>query len=81
MDFQLDGTIQVSTGATEMGLGVNTKISQVVADCFSIPYEDVIVMATSTEKIPNTSATAASSGNDQTNRRVSNEGAITWSWI
>jgi xanthine dehydrogenase large subunit len=64
VNFQLDGTVQVSTGATEMGQGVNTKICQVVADCFSIPYEDVIVMSTSTEKIPNTSATAASSGSD-----------------
>ena len=59
-----DGTIQVSTGATEMGQGVNTKIRQLVADEFSIDPERVIVMTTSTEKNNNTSATAASSAAD-----------------
>lgn len=59
-----DGTVQVSTGATEMGQGVFTKIAQVVAGSFSIPIEDVKVMPTSTEKNANTSATAASSGSD-----------------
>jgi xanthine dehydrogenase large subunit len=60
----LDGSVQVSTGATEMGQGVNTKIAQLVADEFAIAPERVIVMATSTEKNNNTSATAASSGAD-----------------
>ncbi|MBL7545039.1 MAG: molybdopterin-dependent oxidoreductase [Bdellovibrionaceae bacterium] len=64
VNVHMDGSIQVSTGATEMGQGVNIKIAQVVAECFSIPIEDVKVMTTSTEKIPNTSATAASSGSD-----------------
>ncbi len=64
VNAHLDGTIQVSTGATEMGQGVNTRIAQVVAECFGIPYDDVRVMPTSTEKIPNTSPTAASSGAD-----------------
>ena len=64
VNLLLDGTVQVSTGATEMGQGVNTKIGQVVADCLSIPIENVRLMPTSTEKIPNTSATAASSGTD-----------------
>lgn len=64
VNIHQDGTIQVSTGATEMGQGVNIKIAQVVAESFSIPIQDVKVMATSTEKIPNTSATAASSGSD-----------------
>jgi xanthine dehydrogenase large subunit len=59
-----DGTVQVSTGATEMGQGVNTKIRQLVADSFAIPIEWVLVMATSTEKNNNTSATAASSATD-----------------
>lgn len=59
-----DGTVQVSTGATEMGQGVNTKIQQVVAHAFGIPISDVKVMATSTEKNHNTSPTAASSGSD-----------------
>ena len=64
VNLHMDGTVQVSTGATEMGQGVNTKISQVVAEAFGIEVEDVKVMATSTEKNPNTSATAASSGSD-----------------
>lgn len=59
-----DGTVQVSTGATEMGQGVNTKIQQVVAHAFGISHHDVKVMATSTEKNHNTSPTAASSGSD-----------------
>ncbi len=64
VNLHMDGTVQVSTGATEMGQGVNTKISQVVAEAFGIPAQDVKVMPTSTEKNPNTSATAASSGSD-----------------
>ncbi len=64
VNVYLDGTVQVSTGATEMGQGVNTKIKQVVADELGIDPELVIVMPTSTEKNNNTSATAASSGAD-----------------
>lgn len=59
-----DGSIQVSTGATEMGQGVNTKIRQIVALNFGIDPAQVMVMATSTEKNHNTSPTAASSGTD-----------------
>lgn len=59
-----DGTVQVSTGATEMGQGVNTKIRQIVADEFGIPIDRVVVMTTSTEKNINTSPTAASAGTD-----------------
>jgi xanthine dehydrogenase large subunit len=64
VNVYLDGSVQVSTGATEMGQGVNTKIRQLVADEFAIDAERVLVMATSTEKNNNTSATAASSGAD-----------------
>ncbi len=64
VNLHMDGTVQVSTGATEMGQGVNTKISQVVAEEFGIPTSWVKVMPTSTEKNANTSATAASSGSD-----------------
>lgn len=64
VNVHLDGTIQVSTGATEMGQGVNTKIAQVVAEAFALDIANVKVMPTSTEKIANTSATAASSGSD-----------------
>jgi xanthine dehydrogenase large subunit len=59
-----DGTVQVSTGATEMGQGVNTKIRQLVADELGVPVDYVLVMTTSTEKNNNSSATAASSGAD-----------------
>jgi xanthine dehydrogenase large subunit len=64
VNIYLDGSVQVSTGATEMGQGVNTKIRQLVADELRVPLERVVMMQTSTEKNNNTSATAASSGAD-----------------
>jgi xanthine dehydrogenase large subunit len=64
VNVYLDGTVQVSTGATEMGQGVNTKIRQLVAEELRVPLERVIVMVTSTEKNNNTSASAASSAAD-----------------
>ncbi len=64
VNIYLDGSVQVSTGATEMGQGVNTKIRQIVADELRVPLARVQVMQTSTEKNNNTSATAASSGAD-----------------
>lgn len=64
VNLHLDGTVQVSTGATEMGQGVNTKIQQIVAEALGITNADVQIMPTSTEKNHNTSATAASSGAD-----------------
>ena len=64
VNLHLDATAQVSTGATEMGQGVNTKIQQIVAHCFGIDFSSVQVMTTSTEKNHNTSPTAASSGSD-----------------
>tara|TARA_B100000945_G_scaffold221458_1_gene178849 strand:+ start:36 stop:2588 length:2553 start_codon:yes stop_codon:yes gene_type:complete len=59
-----DGTVQVSTGGTEMGQGLNTKIRQLVADEFAISYNDVKLMITSTEKNNNTPPTAASASTD-----------------
>ena len=59
-----DGTVQVSTGGTEMGQGLNTKIRQLVADEFGLPPAQVVLMPTSTEKNCNTSPTAASAGTD-----------------
>jgi xanthine dehydrogenase large subunit len=64
VNVYLDGSVQVSTGATEMGQGVNTKIGQLVADTLGVPLSRVVVMQTSTEKNNNTSATAASSAAD-----------------
>jgi xanthine dehydrogenase large subunit len=64
VNIYLDGTIQVSTGGTEMGQGLNTKVRQLVADQFALPAEAVAVMPTSTEKNNNTSPTAASASTD-----------------
>ncbi|MBY0415346.1 MAG: molybdopterin-dependent oxidoreductase, partial [Bdellovibrionales bacterium] len=64
VNIHLDGTVQVSTGATEMGQGVNTKMQQIAASSFGIPCIDIVLMPTSTEKNHNTSPTAASSGAD-----------------
>src|SRR3954467_891324 len=64
VNIYTDGTVQVSTGATEMGQGVNVKIRQLVADEFAVDVSDVMVMPTSTEKNINTSPTAASAGTD-----------------
>jgi len=59
-----DGSVQVSTGATEMGQGVFSRISELVADEFGIRRDQVRVMPTRTDKNANTSPTAASSGTD-----------------
>jgi len=59
-----DGTVQVNHGGTEMGQGLHTKIRAVAADVFGIEAEAVRIMTTQTDKVPNTSATAASSGSD-----------------
>lgn len=72
VNIYLDGTIQVSTGATEMGQGVHTKIRQIVADELGQPVDRVRVMETSTEKSNNASATAASSGSDLNGNAAAN---------
>ena len=59
-----DGSVLVSTGATEMGQGVNTRIRQIVADELGVGYSRVLIGPTSTDKNNNTSPTAASSGTD-----------------
>ncbi|MGH6761105.1 MAG: xanthine dehydrogenase molybdopterin binding subunit [Phyllobacterium sp.] len=59
-----DGSIQLNHGGTEMGQGLHTKVAQVVADEFQVDLDRVKVTATTTGKVPNTSATAASSGSD-----------------
>ncbi|MFV0388920.1 MAG: xanthine dehydrogenase molybdopterin binding subunit [Pyrinomonadaceae bacterium] len=59
-----DGSVAVSTGAVEMGQGVNTKIAQVAARIFSLPSERVKVQTTNTFRIANTSPTAASAAAD-----------------
>ncbi len=64
VNVYLDGTVQVSTGGTEMGQGLFTKVRQLVAERFGLPSSAVRVMTTSTEKNNNTSPTAASTGTD-----------------
>ena len=59
-----DGSIQVNHGGTEMGQGLYIKVARVVADVFAVPVAQVRITATRTDKVPNTSATAASSGAD-----------------
>ncbi len=59
-----DGSIHLNHGGTEMGQGLYTKVAQVLADSFQVDVEHVKITATTTGKVPNTSATAASSGSD-----------------
>ena len=59
-----DGSIHLNHGGTEMGQGLHSKVAQVAADRFGCDLARVKVTATDTGKVPNTSATAASSGAD-----------------
>ena len=59
-----DGSIRINHGGTEMGQGLFQKVAQVAAQEFSQPITNVKITATDTGKVPNTSATAASSGSD-----------------
>jgi xanthine dehydrogenase large subunit len=59
-----DGSVHLNHGGTEMGQGLFIKVAQVVAEEFQIDIKHVKITATSTAKVPNTSATAASSGSD-----------------
>jgi xanthine dehydrogenase large subunit len=59
-----DGSVQVNHGGTEMGQGLHTKILQIAAHTLGVGIDTVRLMPTQTDKVPNTSATAASSGAD-----------------
>ena len=59
-----DGSIQLNHGGTEMGQGLFQKVAQIAASRFGLPVSAVRITATDTAKVPNTSATAASSGSD-----------------
>ncbi len=59
-----DGSIHLNHGGTEMGQGLYVKVAQVVAEEFQVDLARVRITATTTGKVPNTSATAASSGSD-----------------
>src|ERR1041384_2860461 len=67
-----DGTAQVNHGGTEMGQGVHTNVAAVAAKELGISIERVRVMPTQTDKVPNTSATAASCGTDLNGAAVKN---------
>ena len=60
----MDGSVSVNHGGTEMGQGLNTKMAQVCADGLGISVDKVRVTATDSQKVPNASATSASSGAD-----------------
>ena len=62
--YHADSSIHVSTGAIEMGQGTYTKIAQLVANEFGLPFNKIKVSSTRTDKVPNTSASAASSTTD-----------------
>jgi xanthine dehydrogenase large subunit len=59
-----DGSVLVNHGGTEMGQGLHTKMLQVAATALGVPLAAVRLAPTRTDKVPNTSATAASSGAD-----------------
>ncbi|MEM9751591.1 MAG: xanthine dehydrogenase molybdopterin binding subunit, partial [Pseudomonadota bacterium] len=59
-----DGSVHLNHGGTEMGQGLMIKVAQVVANEFQVDVDRIKVTATTTDKVPNTSATAASSGSD-----------------
>jgi xanthine dehydrogenase large subunit len=59
-----DGSVQVNQGGTEMGQGLHTKIQQIAADALGVLPEAVRIMPPRTDKVPNTSATAASASTD-----------------
>jgi xanthine dehydrogenase large subunit len=59
-----DGSIRLNHGGTEMGQGLFIKVAQVVAEVFGVEVERIRITATSTDEVPNTSPTAASTGSD-----------------
>jgi xanthine dehydrogenase large subunit len=59
-----DGSIHLNHGGTEMGQGLFIKVAQVVANAFQVDIDHIKISATRTDKVPNTSATAASAGAD-----------------
>ena len=64
LNIYMDGSVSVNHGGTEMGQGLNTKMAQVCADGLGIDTKYVRVTGTDTQKVPNASATSASSGAD-----------------
>ena len=67
-----DGSVQLNHGGTEMGQGLFTKVAQVAGTTLGLPLSQIKITATDTGKVPNTSATAASSGADLNGMAVKN---------
>lgn len=67
-----DGSVQINHGGTEMGQGLNLKVAQVVAEEFGIDLSSVKITATVTDKVPNATPTAASSGSDLNGKAAQN---------
>ena len=67
-----DGSVIVNHGGTEMGQGLNQKVAQVTAQVFGLTAAQVKITAADTGKVPNTSATAASSGSDLNGKAAEN---------
>jgi xanthine dehydrogenase large subunit len=65
-----DGSVGISTGAVEMGQGVNTKLMQIAAKAFSIDIKHIKIEPTNTSRVANTSPTAASTGTDLNGKAV-----------
>ncbi len=67
-----DGSIHLNHGGTEMGQGLNTKVAQIVAEVFQVDVSRIRISAANTDKVPNTSPTAASSGADLNGKAAKN---------
>ena len=67
-----DGSIHLNHGGTEMGQGLNIKVAQIVAEEFQVDVDRIQITATNTDKVPNTSPTAASSGTDLNGKAAQN---------
>lgn len=67
-----DGSIHLNHGGTEMGQGLHTKVAQIVAEAFQVDVERIQISATATDKVPNSSPTAASSGSDLNGKAAQN---------
>jgi xanthine dehydrogenase large subunit len=67
-----DGTVQLNHGGTEMGQGLHTNVAMIAAKGLGVKLENIRAMPTSTDKVPNTSATAASAGTDLNGAAVKN---------
>ena len=71
-----DGSILLNHGGCEMGQGLNVKVAQIVAEEFQVGIEHIQVTATRTDKVPNTSPTAASAGTDLNGKAAQNAAQI-----